>query len=211
MTIGNAESQGVVQILSQASGLMKKSRFLEAANALEDALAKYPTNKEILQQLVVCNIELKRPQSALYMLDRITKSAPGELSAWSDKGFLHLLLNENQEGIEALTKSLELDSRNSHVWQLLGLALMGEEKWAEGLDAFERSLLLDPNSAITWYNRAVCFFFLEYFQEALASVEQAFSLDPDLKALAEEWVAILQDAADELGIDYVDDFEAQAS
>ncbi|MFX1271947.1 MAG: tetratricopeptide repeat protein [Promethearchaeota archaeon] len=211
MTIGNVESQGVVQILNQASGLMKKSRFLEAANALEDALTKYPSNKEILQQLVVCNIELKRPQSALYMLDRITKTAPGELSAWSDKGFLHLLLNENKEGIEALTKSIELDSRNSHVWQLLGLALMGEEKWAEGLDAFERSLLLDPNSAITWYNRAVCFFFLEYFQEALASVEQSFSLDPDLRELAEEWVTILQDAADELGIDYMDDYETQAS
>ncbi|MFX0055511.1 MAG: tetratricopeptide repeat protein [Candidatus Hermodarchaeota archaeon] len=211
MTIGNVESQGVVQILNQASGLMKKSRFLEAANALEDALTKYPSNKEILQQLVVCNIELKRPQSALYMLDRITKTAPGELSAWSDKGFLHLLLNENKEGIEALTKSIELDSRNSHVWQLLGLALMGEENWAEGLDAFERSLLLDPNSAITWYNRAVCFFFLEYFQEALASVEQSFSLDPDLRELAEEWVTILQDAADELGIDYMDDYETQAS
>ena len=160
MAIGTAESQGVVRILDQATGLMKKSRYLEAANALEDALTKYPTSKEILQQLVVCNIELKRPQSAIYMLDRITKTAPGELSAWSDKGFLHLLLNENKEGIEALMKSIELDSRNSHVWQLLGLAHMGEERWAEGLDAFERSLLLDPNSAITWYNRAVCFFFL---------------------------------------------------
>ena len=211
MAIGNAESQGVVQILNQASGLMKKSRFLEAANALENALMRYPTNKEILQQLVVCNLELKRPQSALHMLDRITKTAPGELSAWSDKGFLHLLLNENKEGIEALSKSLELDSRNSHVWQLLGLALMGEERWDDALDAFERSLLLDPNSAITWYNRAVCFFFMEYFHEALASVEKAYSLDPDLKTLAEEWVTILQDAVDELGIDYEYDFEDQAS
>ena len=211
MVIGNAESKGVGQILDQATGLMKKSRFLEAANALEDALTRYPTNKEILTQLAACNIELKRPQSALHMLDRITRTAPSELSAWSDKGFLHLLLNQNKEGIEALTKSIELDSRNSHIWQLLGLAHMGEERWAEGLDAFERSLLLDPNSAITWYNRAVCFFFLEYFHEALASIEIAYSLDPDLKALAEEWVTILQEAVDELGIDYVNNFEAQAS
>ena len=155
MTIGNAESKGVIQIIDQAAGLMKKSRFLEAANALENALNLYPTNKEILQHLVVCNIELKRPQSALYMLDRITKTEPAEPSAWSDKGFLHLLLNQNQESIAALTKSLELNPRSSHIWQLLGLAHMGEERWAEGLNAFERSLHLDPNSAITWYNRAV--------------------------------------------------------
>ena len=93
MVIGNAESKGVGQILDQATGLMKKSRYLEAANALEDALTRYPTNKEILTQLAACNIELKRPQSALHMLDRITRTAPSELSAWSDKGFLHLLLN----------------------------------------------------------------------------------------------------------------------
>ncbi len=211
MTIRNAESQGVVQILNQATGLMKKSRFIEAADALENGLAKYPTNKKILEQLVVCNLELKRPQSALYMLDRITKTEPSALSAWADKGFMHLLLNENQEGIDALTKSLELDPRNSHVWQLLGLAHMGEERWAEGLNAFYRSLLLDPNSAITWYNRAVCFFFLEYFHEALASVEQAYSIDPDLRALAEDWVSILQEAVEELGIDYVSDIETPAS
>jgi tetratricopeptide (TPR) repeat protein len=200
-----------VQILNQASGLMKKSRFLEAADALENGLAMYPTNKEILEHLVVCNLELKRPQSALYMLDRITKTEPGELSAWADKGFLHLLLNENEEGIDALTKSLELDPRNSLVWQLLGLAYMGEERWAEGLNSFDRSLLLDPNSAITWYNRAVCFFFLEYFHEALASVEQAYSIDPDLRALAEEWVSILQQAVEELGIDNASDIEMPAS
>ena len=211
MTMRNAESQRVVQILNQATGLMKKSRFIEAADALEHGLAMYPTSKEILEHLVVCNLELKRPQSALHMLDRITKTEPSALSAWADKGFMHLLLNENQEGIDALTKSLELDPRNSHVWQLLGLAHMGEERWAAGLIAFDRSLLLDPNSAITWYNRAVCFFFLEYFHEALASVEQAYSIDPDLRALAEEWVSILQEAVQELGIDYVSDIEMPAS
>ncbi|MHA2068259.1 MAG: tetratricopeptide repeat protein [Candidatus Thorarchaeota archaeon] len=210
MTIRNAESQVVVQILNQASVLMKKSRFLEAADALEHGLAIYPTNKEILEQLVDCNLELKRPQSALQMLDRITKSEPSALTAWADKGFLHLLLNENREGIDALTKSLELSPRKSHLWQLLGLAYMTEESWHEGLNAFDRSLRLDPNSAITWYNRAVCFFFLEYFHEALSSVEQAYSIDPDLRELADEWVSILQEAVADLGIDYISDVDRAA-
>ncbi len=200
MTIGNAESQGVVQILNQATGLMKKSRYIEAADALEHGLTIYPTSKEILEQLLVCNLELKRPQSALYVLDRITKTEPGAQTAWADKGFLHLLLNENREGIDALTKGLEIDPRKSHLWELLGLAHMAEENWIDGLNAFDRSLLLEPNSAITWYNRAVCFFFLEHFHEALASVEQAYSLDPDLRELADEWVGILQAAVQDLGI-----------
>jgi tetratricopeptide (TPR) repeat protein len=189
---------------------MKKSRFLEAASTLEHGLAIYPTSKEILEQLVVCNLELKRPQSALQVLDRITKTEPGELTAWADKGFLHLLLNENREGIDALTRSLKLNPRRSHLWQLLGLAHMTEENWHEGLNAFDRSLLLDPNSAITWYNRAVCFFFLEYFHEALSSVEQAYSIDPDLRELADEWVSILREAVEELGIDFVSNVDRAA-
>ena len=211
MTISNAESQGLVKILNQATVLMKKSRFLEAANALEHGLAIYPTSKEILEQLVDCNLELKRPQSALHILDRITKTEPSALTAWAEKGFMHLLLNQNREGIDALTKSLELNPRKSHLWELLGLALMAEENWEEGLDAFDRSLLLDPNSAIAWYNRGVCFFFLEYFHEALASVEQAYSIDPDLRDLSDDWISILEEAVEDLGIDYVSDFETAAS
>ncbi len=66
----NANTDGICRILNQAEHLMKKSRYGEAVLALEHGLTLDPDNKDLLEQLVSCNIELKKPGSALNALDR---------------------------------------------------------------------------------------------------------------------------------------------
>lgn len=174
---------------------MKKSRYGEAVLALEQGLTLDPNNKDLLEQLVSCNIELKKPSSALQALDRLTRIEPGALTAWAHKGFLHLLLNQNQEGIKAITTGLLIDSKNSWLWQLLGMAYMSEERWDLALESLERSLLLDPNSAATWYNCAVCHFFLDDYDSSVQAADQAVAIDPMLSELTDEWTEGLREAA----------------
>ncbi len=131
----------------------------------------------------------------MHSIDRLTRIEPGALSAWADKGFLHLLLNQNQEGIKAITTSLLIDSKNSWLWQLLGMAYMSEERWDLALESLERSLLLDPNSAATWYNCAVCHFYLDDYDSSVQAADQAVAIDPMLSELADEWTEGLREAA----------------
>jgi tetratricopeptide (TPR) repeat protein len=188
------ELRGVYQILNQAEHLMRRSRFNEAVTTLEQGLLLEPNNKDLLEQLVSCNIELKRPGGALQALDRITRLEPAEMTAWAEKGFLHLLLNENAEGIEAITNSLHINPKNGWLWQLLGMAFMAEENWEKALESFERSLLLQPNSSVAWYNCAVCLYMLGDFESSVEAADQALAIDPMLSEITDEWVENLKAA-----------------
>jgi len=161
---------------------------------LEQGLLLEPNNKDLLEQLVSCNIELKRPGGALQALDRITRLEPGAMTAWAEKGFLHLLLNETTEGIKAITNSLQINPKNGWLWQLLGMAFLAEENWEMALESFEKSLLLQPNSSVAWYNCAVCLYMLEDFDSSLEAADQAVAIDPMLSELTDEWVENLKAA-----------------
>jgi tetratricopeptide (TPR) repeat protein len=190
----STELSGVFQILNQAEHLIQKFRFTEAVLTLEKGLLMEPNNKDLLEQLVSCNIALKRPANALQALDRITRVEPGALTAWADKGFLHLLLNQNTEGINAIERSLHINPKNGWLWQLLGMAYMAEENWESALESFEKSLLLQPNSSVAWYDCAVCLYMLEDFDSSLEAADQAVAIDPMLSELTDEWVENLKAA-----------------
>ncbi|MFX1369086.1 MAG: tetratricopeptide repeat protein [Promethearchaeota archaeon] len=197
MTASIGNGVGIRKILARAMLLMEHSNYREAKSALEQALRIDPNDTNILERILICNLELKRPKDALRTLENIVRITPNSRAMWADKGYLHLLLNENREGIEAIQESLSLNPRNGRLWQLLGFAYMGEENWGSALDAFQKSLHFNPESAVIWYNCAVCLFFLDEFEEALYSADQAFAMDPLLEDHSEGWADLLRESADE--------------
>jgi len=188
---------GIRKILARARTLMERSDYGEAKSTLEKALLINPNDTNVLERILVCNLELKKPKDALRTIDSIVRINPSLRAMWADKGFLHLLLNENREGISAIQESLKLNPRNGRLWQLLGYAQMGEEAWEDALDAFQKSLHFNPESAVIWYNCAVCLFFLDEFEEALYSADQAFAMDPLLEDLSEGWVDLVREGMSE--------------
>lgn len=181
----------VESLVDQASRLIKKQRFSEAASKLHRGLSFDPNNVRALENLVICNLELGKPKMAIKVLNSLLQLEPTSSSRWGDKGFIHLLLNENSEGIDALKESLKLQPKDVRKWELLATALMSEDQWEEAFDALEKSLDLDPSSAITWYNLAVCYLYFEDFSSALEAAEYAISIDPSLGNIAEGWMDLI--------------------
>lgn len=197
---------GIGKILARARRLMDASNYDEAISTLQQALVIDPNNTKILEGMLICNLELKRPKQALRAIEDIVRINPHSRSMWADKGYLHLLLNENREGIEAIQNSLKLNPYNGRLWQLLGFAYMAEERWDYALDAFQKSQHFMPSSAVVWYNCAVCLFFMDDFDSAIVYAEQAFAMDPLLEDLSEGWVEELRESLDD-----VDDFDFDLS
>ena len=183
----------VESLVDQASSLIEKQLFSEAITKLHRGLSEDPSNVRALENLVVCNLELGKPKMAIQALNNLLQIEPTSSIRWGDKGFIHLLLNENSEGIGALRKSLKLQPRDVRKWELLATALISEERWEEAVDALEKSLDLDPSSAVSWYNLAICYLYFEDFGSALQAVEYAISIDPSLGDLAEGWMDLIDD------------------
>lgn len=188
------------QILDLASTLMNKSKFIEAIEALERAVAIDPCNRTVLDRVVICNLELKKPKKALEAINSILSLEPTAYQIWADKAYLHFLLKQEVEGIEALRESLKLNPINQKEWYLLGTVLMAAEAWEEARDALQTTLQLDPNSSITWYNLAACNYMLGNVKHALGAAEQAFAIDPILESIADEWVDMLREEYELLSI-----------
>ncbi|MFW9907840.1 MAG: tetratricopeptide repeat protein [Candidatus Thorarchaeota archaeon] len=184
------------QILDLASTLMNKSKFNEAIEALEKAAEIDPKNRSVLDRVIICNLELKRPKKALEAMNSILTLDPKASRIWADKAYLHFLLNEESEGIRALQQSLKLNPRNQNDWYLLGTAYMTFENWVEAREAFHNAIQLNPNSSITWYNLAACNYVLGDVGAALGAAEQAFAIDPILESLSDDWIDDLREEYD---------------
>jgi superkiller protein 3 len=181
------------QFLDLASTLMDKSKFSEAIEALERAQEIEPNNRTVLDRVIICNLELKKPKKAIEAMNSILNLEPTAYKVWADKAYLHFLLKEDNEGINALRESLKLNPRNQREWYLLGTVLMTVEQWDEARESLLKSIQLDPNSAITWYNLAVCNYMMGDFPGALGAADYAITLDPILENLADEWLGLLSD------------------
>ncbi|TFG14613.1 tetratricopeptide repeat protein [Candidatus Thorarchaeota archaeon] len=193
MDCGNKGNDDIGSILNHASLLMKNSEFDEAIQTLERAIDRYPCNRGLWEQVIACNIELKKPKQAIIALDRMLSIEPNQSQVWADKAFLHLLLSEVDEGIAALENSLGLYPRNASGWQLLAMAYMGGEEWDRAASALEKAIQLNPNSGIIWYNYAACKFIMGENQEAIAAAEYSFSLNPGLEQYADDWIDFARD------------------
>ena len=183
-------------LIGKATNLMKNHQYKDAIEKLEESLYIDPSNTHALEQVVVCNLELKQPKKAMEALNLLTGVNPNCHKFWGDKGYLHLLLNEITEGIGALKESLKIDSKNSYNWELLGSAYMANDEWTLALEALLSGINVNPNSGIAWYNLAICFFMLDQYQDAIESAEYAFAINPSLQELASEWIDVLRDALD---------------
>ena len=188
MDCGNNGNEEIGSILDQASFLMKNSEYDEAIATLERAIDSDPCNTGLWEQVIACNIELKKPKQAIMALDQMLSIEPNQSQVWADKGFLHLLLSELDEGIAALENSLQLHPRNANGWHLLAMAYMGGEEWGLAASALEKAIQLNPNSGIIWYNYAACKFLMGNNQAAIIAAEYSFSLNPSLEQYADEWI-----------------------
>ena len=116
------DDREVESLVDQASSLIEKQLFSEAMTKLHRGLSVDPTNVRALENLVICNLELGKPKMAIQALNSLLQIEPTSSVRWGDKGFIHLLLNENSEGIGALryecvftkAKSLNINNGTPH-------------------------------------------------------------------------------------------------
>ncbi len=87
---------------------------------------------------------LGRPKDALAAVEQYLAKAPDACWAWTEKGRIHMELNQNIEAEEATRRSLALDSTNSHAWNNLGLILQRLKRPEGSCDAYDRALECDP-------------------------------------------------------------------
>lgn len=110
----------------------------------------------------------------------IIEAEPAHFGAYYLLGLAALQARELPAAVEALKRSIALNSNQPSAHLNLGVALLDLGQFVPALESFERALQLYPRYALAWSNRGNALRLLGRHEEALASCEAALRLQPDL-------------------------------
>lgn len=112
------------------------------------------------------------------MFMEFTSPSQNTASYWFNLG--NELANDGryEEAIKALDKSIELNPKDTEVWNNRGIVLSLLKKNKEAISSFEKSTAIDPRNAEAWYNRGIVFCSMERYEDAVDSLDKAIEIDP---------------------------------
>jgi predicted TPR repeat methyltransferase len=133
------------------------------------------------------NVELLVAQEA-HRAGRVSEAQAG-YSRWLDDhpdepnglhflGLLKFQIDERQEGIDLVRRSLKFDGRNPHAWNNLANMLVILDKQQEAIEAYQRATDLAPTLVEAWYNLGICYRRTRQIPESVASFIKAVELQP---------------------------------
>ena len=90
---------------------------------------------------------------------------------------IYNISKESQDALEYYNKILELNSRDTKVWNNKGTIFAKTGKYHEAIKCFDKVLEIDPNDAAAWHNKGVVLENLRKPQEAIEYYDKALTLD----------------------------------
>src|ERR1700747_3011645 len=119
-------------------GYMKKGQYGDAAIEFRNALRLDPRFAEAYYQLAQADLARHDWSAAYEYLEKAIELDPGRLDARLDRGRLFLAAREFDKAEDEANFILKQDSKHVAAYQLLGAALVGEQKPDTALAALSR-------------------------------------------------------------------------
>lgn len=123
-------ANGVIAARKSSENFRTAKELDKAKAIITKARAKYPTNKELLIELVNINLDAGDSAGAEKALSDAIASDPTNVQLYYTIGTIYIDLKENQKAEDALRKALELSPGNPDVLYQLGAHLYN---WANEL------------------------------------------------------------------------------
>jgi tetratricopeptide (TPR) repeat protein len=125
-----------------------------ALKVVESALVEHPDEPRLMAFQAHLLAELKQPQAALQVLDRLVEVAPEHAAHWFNRGFLQEQRDMLDAAEASFRRAVTLDERLDRAWYGLGLTLIRQGRLEDALIALRRNTELQPMSPFAWYQMA---------------------------------------------------------
>jgi tetratricopeptide (TPR) repeat protein len=172
--------------VANGQNYMKKKQYASAAIEFRNALKIDPRYVDAYYQLAQADLAQHDWRAAYSNLEKAIELDPNRLDARLDRGRLYLAARDFQ-GVRGggFTKAeeeanfvLTQDPKNAAAYQLLGAALISEQKPEQALAAFSKVTELLPNDASGYVNVALVEISLHHQAEAEQQFQKAVQVDP---------------------------------
>jgi tetratricopeptide (TPR) repeat protein len=174
--------------LANGQNYMKKQQYASAVIEFRNALKIDPLFAEAHYQLAQADLAQQEWRGAYASLEKAIELDPHRMDARLDRGRLFLAARDWGGVTGAGFKKAEDDAdfviqqdpKNVGAYQLLGAALISEQKPDQALAAFSKVAELTPNDAGAYVNMALVEIGLRRLPDAEQHLKQAVHIDPKL-------------------------------
>ncbi len=111
--------------------------------------------------------------------NKTTDSTNADIKYLIKEGNQHLREGEYRAAVFCYDRALELDEKNSWIWDNRGVALSKAKRYTDAIESFEIALDLKPDNVKAWSNMGVALGALRRYEESLNSFEHALEIDPE--------------------------------
>jgi len=178
--LGACASPEVAKAKYVANGqkYMKKQQHASAAIEFRNALKIDPLFADAYYQLAQASLAERDWRAAYAALEKSIELDPSRLDARLDRGQLYVANRDYKRAEEDAKYILDHDDKNVGAYELLGVALVSQEKTDEALAAFTKLTELNPQGASAFMNRALVEITLRRLPDAQEHFQRAVQLDP---------------------------------
>lgn len=142
--------------LEAATYIYERARVKNDAEMYREAVADYNTFQQLAGDKVTAQFYLIRAQAemkcrmyaqAVADMEKAVTLAPADSEAWTEKGSVHLRVNQREEAIKSLEKAIALDNKNATAYRMLGYIQVENKQKTQGISNLQRASELGDNVA----------------------------------------------------------------
>lgn len=125
------------------------NRFREAVSDLTDFYAAMmgQVSAEFFWIRSQNEMQCKMYKQAIDDINKAVEMEPQHADYWTDKGGIHLRLNQVKEAVEALQKAITIDPKQASAYRMLGYIKIQQKENKEGLELLHKALELGDSVA----------------------------------------------------------------
>lgn len=168
-----------MQRLNECAALMRESRYAEAAERAEAALAGFPRGWGLWHLLGAARLALGNAEGARAALEEAVRGVPNNALALELLAIALQRLQRRDEAAAAFARSLALRPGAAAVWSNAAANAYERERFDEALELAERALALDSSLGAAHLVRGNALHAMARWEDATRALQQAADLLPD--------------------------------
>lgn len=166
-------------LIDNALNLIKEGKFHEAKEVLVSLHNEFPDEIEILKNLALCEMNLKNPQGAVEIFNKVVAKDENDATSWFYTGTLYALMNKDAEAERAFLKVIDLRPDYVEAYKNLILIYLKSGNF-EKIKPFEEKINeFPPEDYQTFYMLGTTYVALHQYEKAVSYLLKAVEINPD--------------------------------
>jgi tetratricopeptide (TPR) repeat protein len=167
---------GNPQLLTEALKALEKAIEINKQSRIQ-SLGKWRENPTDYTERGEILFAQGKRNEAIASFDKAIEIDPEMASAWSNRAFVQISIQDFTSAESSIDRSLAIDPNFAPAWANRGLLLFNKKRYTESVAAFDKAVELNDSDPEIWFNRGIALYESGQKEQGIQSIRKAHKID----------------------------------